>query len=300
MSGEMLARLLCFCFIAFPLAGCARSTDLILDAGMDGGGAVEDAAPFDAAPAVDAGRDGGPPPDTRLGEALTRAMDADTALAGIVRFVACTDTRATVVGLMEAWEAGLLSAFELSGGLVEGYDADLGCEAWRCLASAGSCELAAACMPARDEACEPSSAGCDADVITTCAADGSGARRLFDCATLGARCEEGRCHLGDCVFGAAHYQLECEGDALTICEGAVRMPCEAWAPGSSCTSFAIGGEVPTQWCSPSGVPVSGAYSRPVDCDDGGSLSFASVSTRVYRFDCLANGYAGCEDRGCVR
>ncbi len=293
-----MTRLLFVASVSLSLLGCARST--VRD--EDDSGAVPSAdarvVAVDSGSRRDAGRDAGPL-DVRLGAALTCALDADAALAAIVRFIACTESPATVVSMMEAWEAGLLSGLEPSGGLIAGYQGEVGCEAWRCLASASSCDAASVCLAPSGGACEPGSLRCDGDIIVACAMEGDGARRAFDCASLGATCDGGRCNRDGCTFYGDYYQLECQDDALTLCDGAIRMPCEAWAPGSACASFAIGGEVPTQWCSPSRMGVAGAYARAVECV-GGALLFESVSTRTYRFDCTANGYSRCAERGCER
>jgi hypothetical protein len=229
-------------------------------------------------------------------------MDPDAAMRAVTRFIACEpDTeRATVVAVMEAWEAGLLSHVEESGGLIEGLGLDLGCAAWRCAAEAEGCgDYEAECrQPGRREPCTPAETSCVGTTLFRCANDGSERRALIDCARFGATCDDGLCRLGDCGFGRDYYHLECEGNALTLCGGALRMDCGAWSPGSSCASFYIGGEVPTQWCSPSGMGEAGGYSRPVECD-GRTIRFVSVSGREHALDCIANGYSSCDERGCV-
>ena len=250
----------------------------------------------------DAGTDAGPPSDLSLGRALTCQLDAQGAMRAAARHIACDPgaTGATVVAIVEAWEAGLFSHVEESGGFISGLGAERGCEAWRCAAEAASCEAYAACLERdrRPGPCEPFTTRCEGASLLRCEPDGASAVALVDCASFGATCADGRCRLGDCAFGTDYYHLECVEGSLSLCDGAIRMDCSAWSPGSACTSFHIGGEVPTQWCSPSGESEYGAYSRPVECD-GRTIRFVSVSTRAHALDCVASGYRGCDERGCT-
>jgi hypothetical protein len=256
----------------------------------------------------DAGRDAGrvepidpPDPELRLIHTLRCGLDDGAALAAAVRWVACTPEETTTVrGLFEAWEAGLFAAVEENGGFTGGSAIEIPCGAWRCLSGARSCEEAARCVEDAfgGGACEPYTRTCDGARVTRCASDGRGRAELIDCSDLGASCSAGRCELGECVFSEGYYHLDCDDDDLVLCEGAVRMSCDAWRPGARCGSFAIGGEVPTAWCTRSDEFVAGAYDFPVSCESSGAISFESVSTEAYEFDCLANGYRGCTARGC--
>jgi hypothetical protein len=289
------------------LIGCTSSH------GRDARDAGSDVEVDVGVPSFDAGMPrfdaGGPilvpdagPVDLALGRALTCALDPDAALRAVVRHVACDPAAegATVVALVEAWEAGLLSQLEMSGGLVEGLGAVYGCDLWRCASDAADCADYAACVEGGRiaGACEPSTTRCEGASMVRCDLDGAASRVLLDCASFGAGCADGRCALGECAFGGDYYDLECRDGALTLCDGAIRMDCGAWIAGASCESFRISGEVPTQWCSTTGMSAYGAYARPVVCD-GSTLSFESVSTRVYTLDCAAHGYGACEERGCV-
>jgi hypothetical protein len=258
--------------------------------------------------APDAGRDAGrvepidpPDPELQLGRTLRCELDDEAALAAVVRWVACTpDETTTVRGLFEAWEAGLYAAVEENGGFTGGSALEIPCDGWRCIAEARSCEEASRCIEEAyaGAACEPRTRSCDGSRVTRCASDGRGSAELIDCADFGATCSEGQCRLGECVFSEGYYHLDCDGDDLVLCEGAVRMSCDAWQSGARCGRFAIGGEVPTAWCSRSDESVAGAYDFPVSCESSGTIRFESVSTDAFSYDCLANGYRGCTERGC--
>lgn len=290
---------------------------LLLACGRD---ALDPSPRFTPPPASDAGvaaRDAGRPtmrpdggrpdagaPDTDLARALACDLDADAALRAVTRFVACDPAaeRSTVVAIMEAWEAGLLARVEESGGLVEGLAADLGCEVWGCVAAAASCDAYGACLEAarRPMPCEPFTTLCAGDTLMVCGSDGAEARTLVDCARFDAICQDGACQIGECRFGRDYYHLGCDADAnaLVLCDGARRVDCDDVLPGSRCASFHIGGEVPTQWCSPTGGSAAGAYPREVDSCAGGVFTFESVSGVTYSLDCRAEGYRNCTVRGC--
>jgi hypothetical protein len=272
--------------------GGTDDPDAGLDAGSDAG----------ASPIDDAGRDAGPA-DLSLGAALHCGMDRDDVMRFAARHTACrAPERATIVALVEAWEAGLLSQLDQSGGVVEGLEAALGCPTWRCALEAESCEQYEACLDAAAiaGACEPATTRCEGTDIVRCDEDGAASHVILECASFGASCADGACTIGDCSFGPNYYNLECVEDDLVLCEGLVRMPCDAWEPGTTCRSFAIGGEVPTQWCAPEGFGGAGAYERPVDSCEGGVIAFESVSGETYTFDCIEAGYPGCDERGCTR
>ncbi|MEZ4338165.1 MAG: hypothetical protein R3B82_16210 [Sandaracinaceae bacterium] len=272
---------------------------------VDGGIARPDAATRrDAGPGRDAGFDAGVdagPPDLELGLALACELGPEEAMQAAARFVACDAAaeRATVVAIVEAWEAGLLAHVEESGGLIEGLALDLGCEGWRCAAEATSCREYEACLTAGlvRGRCPAYETSCEGDTLLRCNAEGRGRRPLVDCARFGAECREGAAGSATAPSG----RTTTTSRATTTTSPSVRerrLDCDAWAPGSRCTSFYIGGEVPTKWCSPTGGGEAGGYARPVDCV-GGTIRFTSVSTRTYELDCLALGYAGCDERGCI-
>ncbi|MDQ3038143.1 MAG: hypothetical protein M3Y87_37470 [Myxococcota bacterium] len=291
---------------ALLLSGCFASSEILStpdarvtsDAGNDGG---PDAGLI-VAGTIDAGTiDASVPPPSPLRRALTCDLDDAAVLRAAARFTSC-DERATMRQVVEMWEAGLFSGIDLSGGLVgPGLD-DLGCEVWRCIAGAGDCAAMTACLEGASSepagGCPAFTQVCDGTSIALCDDAGRAHRRL-DCAALGATCEEGRCRLGDCQFGAEFYQLDCVDGDLAVCGGAIRASCGAWIAGSRCASFAIGGEVPTAYCSPTGGGVAGAYPTPVSCASGIVTFESSATGRTFRFECAASGYAGCDERGCV-
>jgi hypothetical protein len=282
--------------LLFLLQGCPSA--VMRDPGADGS---TDPIDDDAGRRADAGSDAGTPdPALQLGRTLRCELDDEQALDAMVRWVACTPKDTTTVrGLFEAWEAGLFSWVEENGGFTGGSAIDLPCGVWQCVASARSCDEADRCVNEAytGGACEPYSRTCDGSRVERCARDGRGRAELIDCADLGGSCVEGHCEIGECVFGEGYYHLSCEDNDMVLCEGVLRMSCDAWSPGDRCGSFAVGGEVPTTWCTRADGFVAGAYDFPVECT-GDVMRFESVSTLAYTFDCGANGYDGCNMRGC--
>ena len=287
--------------------GCGyRSSTLLDERGSDGG---PDARPSgDAAASSDGSwRDAGPfhggSEDTRLLAELGCRLDHDQALAAAARATAChPDGRGSMRSYFEAWEAGLLaSALPWAAGLA-GFDLDFGCDAWRCIATATSCDAFGVCLAAtvRDGPCS-GEIRCNGSVLSRCNWDGSGFIDVFECGAFGATCDPERgCVLDEtCSFGVDVYDLACLDGDVVLCGGRIRSRCDAWYEGSSCASFAISGEVPTVWCSPTGMNGYGAYAESrVECA-GGVVTFTSATSVRASFDCLGAGYSGCNDRGCV-
>lgn len=280
---------------SIALQGCYASAVPAPAPSLDAGALGRDAAaPRDAFAPPDP-----PPADVRLGDAISCGLDGgERMVRAAARLVACRE-RGTVSQLVELWEAGLWSGIEPSGG-APGLDGiDLGCDAWACLASIGSCAEVDACRARPGGPCEPYARACRGTEIVTCDRDGAALVHGFDCASVGATCEGGSCVLGGCRFGAEHYALVCDGDDLVLCDGAVRLDCAAWREGTACAPFHVGGEVPIAWCSPGGESAYGGYERPVECD-GRTIRFESQSSRQrYELDCVAAGYPGCDERGCT-
>lgn len=259
----------------------------------DAGGRRDTPSP----PPLDVGaRSDTPPPVTEspLARVLRCGLSEDDALAAMVRHQSCLERRenASVGGFYEAWEAGLFSALEPA---YTSFEPGLGCDAWRCMLSSGSCMDAALCGTMVRPCSADGSPYCEGENFVTCGPLGG---RAFDCTALGARCSEEGCTLDGCVFRPGEsYQLGCDEDDLVLCEGAIRVDCAA--TGRSCRSFAVGGEVPTRWCSASDFGDAGAYGSPIECTPAGRIAFMSVSGRVVGYDCVAAGYAGCDVWGCV-
>ena len=257
-------------------------------------------------------RDAGPPSDMALGEELTCRLDRDEALDAIVRHVACSpDSRATVLGLYEAWEAGLFGIGDAFAGDLTGFRTDYGCDLWRCLADAPDCSAHEDCLGfeafAELVSCEPGADRCEPDgSLSRCNREGTGFSRMLDCAALGLRCGPSTeipgtstC-LGEdgCELRGHVYDVTCDDGDLTACDGTLRLSCDEWRDGTSCRSFAIGGEVPIDWCAPEGFGGAGAYASPVECA-GGAIRFRAVGAYDIDYDCRARGYSGCDERGCV-
>lgn len=292
---------------------CGYRSSTLLD--EDGGTADHDAqthadAGHDAGRTEDAGHpDGGPLPDLTLAEAMSCDLDESSALEAIVRHVACDRaTRATVWGAYEAWQAGLFGVNDPIAGELTGFRFDFGCDLWGCLSAATDCAAHDACFAASRSGgpCEPRAERCPGDgTIERCTDDGSGWVSIFDCARIGGACEamaldptRATCNVGGCAVSGAVYDFECDGADLTACDGALRLSCSAWRSGTSCRSFAIGGEVPIMFCGPPEFGGAGAYSFPVVCTSG-VISFDALQAYDISYDCVAHGYSGCDERGCV-
>jgi hypothetical protein len=274
------------------------------DAGVEPDGSV---VPVDAGRDARASDAGDVPPREGLYPTLQCNLDASSALTAIARHVACTPVdrraRTTMKGLMEAWEAGLLSGLV---GASTGLELGSGCAEWQCAATAGSCAELNDCIAER-EPCE-SGTRCRGNQLETCHTVLSTGARYWgvgvDCSSLGGVCDVtdglGRCDIGGCFIGPWDYHaIACDGNDLTLCDGAVRYPCDAEGPGAVCGSVAVSGEVPTYYCNTGGVErTAGVYASPVECADG-VVTFESLTEETHRFDCIAAGYRGCDEAGCL-
>lgn len=296
---------------ADPRVGDAAANDATaLDATALDAAPVRDAniardmrTPDAGLPSADLGVIDAPP----LARALSCDMRAEDALRATVRWVACTpdDDRSTVTGLMEAWAAGLFGTGDPFARQLSSQQTGQGCDRWRCVASATSCEAASACQPGPrrpDVVCEAGDY-CENNAVTACDDDLS--RQVLNCTTLGMMCQHapgsGRtfCASDACQTVLGVNELVCDGNRLTACEGTIAVDCDTWRPGSRCQSFAIGGEVPINFCGPVGFGGAGAYATPVECGEDGVITFTALQVDAYRFDCRAAGYSGCDARGCV-
>lgn len=318
-------------YITLALAGCIEqrtsADDPEPDAARLDAADLDAARPMDARAAPDAAiRDArlpdampdGARPSVPLARLLSCELDRDQALAAIVRMVACLpdlrgDERTSVPGLYEAWEAGLFAGVGDDAQTTSPVPLQFGCDAWRCLVDVDTCNDARRCLalpvdpnPAPDVECEPGWERCVDDRLVRCGIRGTEYIAL-DCPVLDMGCaidpeRRGRayCESDACTVRADLYARRCAGDdALVMCDGAISLRCDAWRPGSRCQSFAIGGEVPIDFCGPPEFGGAGAYNAPVECADDGRIAFTALGVDAYRFDCRAAGYSGCNDRGCV-
>lgn len=273
---------------ALGSAGCGRSH----------GSGVSDASVTDAGPAADAAESRPDawrePTPSALADALSCHLSTDEALAAAVRLVSCDpERRLDVTYVMENWEVGLSAGVDPNGG-----GPPVSCEELRCGLRSSSCEQLAACEGLLRVAadCGDRSLGCVGDVVVACRPDGD--EPVLDCGEFGAVCEDGACHRGECTFGMEYYRPACEGDELVLCDD-LRVDCGVSLPGTSCSSVAVGGEAPSYWCAPAGAERYGLYGGPVTCTPGGAIVVESFSGRTFHYDCGSQGYAGCDERGCV-
>lgn len=310
--------------------GCGRTLtkDARLDASTDDAGTTpRDASPLDDAgdlgapdlgPAeigpvevgpVDLGpADTGPVADTTLGREGVCLLGAEARVTAALRYVACEaddEDRVSAVAVLEALDSGLVGSIMADPNTWLGFDAGQGCDYWRCMALATSCEAAAACGSARP-ICSPNQLGlsrCRGGAIQVCGRDRRFSTRV-DCTAFDATCVNGECVRGDCRFGPnseATRNAECSADRsrVVVCEGELELDCEAFVSGSSCDSFYIQGEFPMRWCSTEGT-VPGSYPRASDCGPRGLLLTPVTRAEAIRVDCRALGYSGCTGRGCQR
>lgn len=300
----MRARFLLAVAVMAPGCGRSASFELTSREPADAGGVRDAGLAPDAGTSRDGGssRDAGAVPDagpafTPAVASLTCGLHRDRALQAALQMVDCSENL-TVRGVMEAWEGFVLGSFDP-------YAAELapipnGCQVWRCAARAGSCAGLDACLRANrlsDDDCRVRDRRCFGDRVGVCLGS-VGYVPHRDCGALGAECRQGACVFDGCRADREPWTCSDTGDIL-ICDGAVRVDCSRWDPGSACAGFAVGGEIPVPWCSPTGEIRAGAYPTPVDCDDG-AITFTTVGGRSYEVDCRAAGYAGCTDRGCTR
>ena len=296
----MLGRLV-FASLVVLSAACGRSrlVSPAPDAGTDAPfDAAIDARPLDAgfdAPPRDVGTDAGTS-DELLAQ-LTCGLSDEQMLFAIARYVSCeTGADVTMAMLMEAWEGFVLGAVDPFPGAVSGIP--MGCDIWQCYGRERVCRDARICI--RDQAlergCMPGETRCIGDHVTTCFDNSM--LSVVNCARFGASCAGDACVTDEgCEFGPFR-PVGCVGDAIQVCDDIVS--CAAYN-GGSCAGFAVMGELPTTWCSPTGESAAGAYRVPVDCDpDTGIVRFTTVGGTDYELDCVVDGYRRCDERGCVR
>lgn len=277
--------------------GRSRLVSPVPDAGAD--------APFDAAvdarrvdvgfdaPPIDVGMDAGS--SRELIAQLTCGLGAEEMLVAVARYVRCnSDEDLSMVQLMEAWEGFVLGSPDPFPGALSGIP--MGCDLWQCYERERVCSDAEFCVAdnALDRGCMLGDTRCIGDHVTSCFDDGM--LSIVNCARFGATCVDDHCVTPDgCEFGPFRTP-GCDGSTIDLC--GAELSCPEYN-GGACTSFAVMGEVPTIWCSPTGDPGAGAYFRPVECDgDTGVVSFVTETGSDYVFDCRDNGFAGCNARGC--
>ena len=296
----MLFRgLLCSALLLSVACGRSRLVSPAPDAGVDAPfDSAIDAPRFDAgfdAPPRDGGVDGG---SSELLSQLTCALGEEEMLLAAARYVACrTDEDLSMVQLMEAWEGFVLGSPDPTPGGVSGIP--MGCDIWQCYARERVCNDARICVVdnALERGCMPGETRCIGDHVTSCYRNSMVS--IVNCARFGASCNIDHCVTDDgCEFGAFR-PVACDGPSIEVCGEQVFCP---GYNGGSCSSFAVMGEVPSTYCSPTGMPSGGAYFQPVDCDEAtGIVRFTTVDGNDYELDCTENGFVGCNDaRGCMR
>lgn len=304
-------------FLLFVLAGCNFESTTVLQP-KDGGSPSSDAAPLgDALPPADASPDAFVIPSDPLRSLLQCDLSYEEAQRAFARRVACDPFREveygrfSLVSLTEAYDAYLIGALHEVDNTA-GWDVTIGCDTYQCLAEATSCEEANVCTTRETCVAGEDPAYCDGTRLRQCK-PGSTARgapggwvTLVDCAALGATCEAGRCVREGCEFGQfeAHLLLECDEDQnLSLCDGTFVSQCSDLGAGGACRWLAIGGEATSPYCGTTNAG-AGAYAyggsgfNAVECEAGRFARFDSLGApRVY--DCVAMGYSGCDERGCV-
>lgn len=299
--------------LALLAPGCGYRSSVLLEGEDAGGGdsatpGSRDAGGRDSGDAGDAGvLDSGRASDHTLSDTMACHLQRAEALDAVARTIACEpESRSTFLGLFEAWEAGLLG-MDGTGSVYSGHALTRGCAAWRCVARANDCGEYADCVePAEPTTCTPGEEICRDGAIARCNLEGTAFVSIFACGDVGMTCGPSEMFSGvmaclghgGCEMRGHIYDFRCEGDDLVICDGAVRTTCDTWRPGGRCQSFAVGGEVPIDFCGPPGFGGAGAYDSDNECD-GDVVVFAALGVEPVRYDCAANGYAGCSPRGCV-
>lgn len=314
-----LTALLAGCIARQPNADAPEADALLAapDATREGG--VRDADAPDAADAAiaDAAIADAAAPRSRMARFLSCDLTREAALDSVVRLVACLpalrdDRRTTVPGLFEAWEAGLFAGVGGTAQITSPVPLQFGCPAMRCLVDAPDCDAARRCLatpvdpdPAPDVECEPGWEQCVDGRVVRCSETGR-EYVAMDCGALDTACVpagemRGRaaCALAGCEIPLSLNARRCDGDDLVLCDGVLRLDCAEWRPEGQCQSFAIGGEIPIDFCGPPGFGGAGAYNQPVDCLADGVMQFTTLGTDTWRYDCRGRGYRGCDARGCL-
>ena len=242
-----------------------------------------------------------PEPTHPIFRALRCSMDAGTAIRALVRSVACDgEPDAHITALVSAWEEGLLGNYSLAAtdGSIPGLPGR-SCETWQCVAEALSCEDVRQC-DARSPSlglCSGADGLCQGTELHVC--DGSQFVRAFDCAVAGGTCDPaaGACTVPgpDCAFGPSDPS-SCAGGDIALCPG-FEVSCLEWAAGHVCAPLTTpGGLIPT--CAPTSQARAIDPALAAECR-GGRIRFTSERGTALSFDCVANGYSGCNSRGCL-
>lgn len=295
-----------FCFVfllgSVVIVGCGRSrlVSPAPDAGVD--------APFDSAidarrtdvgldaPPLDSGADAGT--SEELLSQLTCGLTEEQVLLAIARYVGCnTDEEVTMAMLLEAWEGFVLGAPDPFPGALA--NIPMGCDIWQCYGRERVCRDARICIAdqALERGCEIGETRCIDGHVTSCFDNSM--LSIVNCTVFDSTCVDDHCVSPEgCEFGPFR-ELGCVDGDIHLCDETLSC---AEFNGGSCSSFAVMGEVPTTWCSPTGEPAAGAYRTEVDCEeDTGFVNFTTVAGTEITFDCMANGFRRCSDeRGCVR
>lgn len=296
--------------LAVVSSGCGRS-HVVDERPQDAGAAPPDAAGRDGRGPAD-----GPLTSPGLVNGLACRMTSDHMLDAIMIRTACEDD-ASVVGLYELWRAGL---YGIAGASATGLSPHrtYACSTWRCLAAATDCSEHARCLEATEVDCVAGHERCtETGLLQRCSGehwvdylDCPSFGRGFEC-VLGvdepsflcgdpARC--GACVRGTCSFRPDLNELGCRGlGSVSLCDGEYEEPCERRDAGASCQWFAISGEVPIAMCAPPGFGGAGGYDQPAACE-GGVITFGALygtEPEIVRYDCVEEGFTGCNDRGCT-
>lgn len=183
------------------------------------------------------------------------------------------------------------------------------CSVVRCADAASDCDELSACLDARrGDACEPGSlTRCDGSQVRECDLEGRQVPR-GDCAAVSGTCAmettgDGR-PIAFCDTPGNPSELAqriwCDGHDLIVSVGgeSVRLSCPEHLPGTTCRSIVYSGEIPGEVCGYPSPECSEYLTSAVRCD--GDRAILCVGGRERRVDCVAAGYARCEDpTGCV-
>lgn len=228
---------------------------------------------------------------------LTCDLDEDELVQAALRLGACGEAKINEV---------IASYFELRLAIpfVEslGSDDTLDCSVARCGRIASSCAELTACLEARGgDSCEPGASACLGEEIRVCS------RGLLvpagNCAAVSGVCEAAGGGAGCVTPGnpsMSGLTTWCDDDELVVDIGdaSVRLSCAEHLPGTECREIRYGGEHPGVVCGYAAPTCSEYLTSHVSCD--GDNVLLCVGGRERRADCVAAGYARCEDGvGCV-
>lgn len=180
------------------------------------------------------------------------------------------------------------------------------CSVVTCASTASSCAALGACLEARrGAACEVGSLDqCVGDEVHRC---DPGGRLVLegDCAAVRGTCEtvllddgrtRARCETpGNPAPGAGFVISWCDHDELVMNIGgeAVRISCDTHIPGSECREVRYAGEFPAFVCAYPTPSCSEYLTSALSCD--GDDALLCVGGQDQRVDCVAAGYARCEE-----